>query len=214
LADAARYLRLPVGTLRSWVAGRAYPTAQGHKTFAPLIRPAQREPLVLSFLDLIEAHVLRALRTEHGVPVDRVRKALKYAEFKEGIDKLLLREDLLTGAGRLFLDRYGQLIELSASGQLAMRRVFDQHLQRVEWDRDRFPGRLFPFVSVDVDTKLRPIAIDPRVAFGRPIVQSVGVSTHTIAERLDAGESVEDLAADYDVTPAEIELAAVYERAA
>lgn len=36
-----------------------------------------------------------------------------------------------------------------------------------------------------------------------------GVSTHTIAEWLDAGESVDDLAADYDVTQADIEQAAL-----
>ena len=41
-----------------------------------------------------------------------------------------------------------------------------------------------------------------------------GVSTATIAERIDAGESVEDVAADYDLGQAEIEQAALYERAA
>lgn len=214
LAEAARYLRLPPGTLRSWVVGRAYPTASGQKTFAPLIRPAQKEPLVLSFWDLVEAHVLRALRTDHGVPVDRVRKALRYAEAKEGIDKLLLRKDLLAGAGRLFLERYGELVELTASGQLAMQKVFEQHLKRVEWDADRFPGRLYPFVASEGLSGERSIAIDPNVAFGRPTIRRAGVSTQAIAARLDAGESVDDLAADYGLTPSEIEYAAVYERAA
>lgn len=50
--------------------------------------------------------------------------------------------------------------------------------------------------------------------FGGPVVQRAGVSTQAIAERLDAGESVTDLAVDYDLTPAEVEQAAVYERAA
>jgi uncharacterized protein (DUF433 family) len=43
---------------------------------------------------------------------------------------------------------------------------------------------------------------------------SRGISTHAIAERLDAGESAADLAADYDLPPADIEQAALYERAA
>lgn len=38
--------------------------------------------------------------------------------------------------------------------------------------------------------------------------------TCKLAERLDAGETVDDLAADYDLTPADIEQAALYERAA
>lgn len=74
--------------------------------------------------------------------------------------------------------------------------------------------RLYPFVSVDGAGDARPIAIDPNVAFGRPVVQRAGVSTRATAERLDAGESVTDLAADYDLTAAEVEQAAVYERAA
>jgi uncharacterized protein (DUF433 family) len=165
-------------------------------------------------LDLVEAHVLRALRVDHRVPVDAVRGAVKYAESELQIDKLLLRLDLLTHAGRVLIERYGELIDLSASGQLAMRRVLENHLRRVEWDRDKLPLRFYPFVSADGPTSEKPIAIDPQIAFGRPIVQRGGISTSVIATRLDAGESVESLAADYDLTAVEIEQAAVYERAA
>ena len=41
-----------------------------------------------------------------------------------------------------------------------------------------------------------------------------GVSTGVIAERIDAGESVADLADDYGLTTEEVEQAVVYERAA
>ncbi len=214
LAEAARYLRLAPGTLRSWVVGRPYPAGGGTRTFTPLIRPAQKHPLVLSFWDLVEAHVLHALRTEHGVPVDQLRRALKYAETELDIERLLLRQDLLTHAGSVLIERYGKLIDLSASGQLAMRKMLERQLRRVEWDADRMPLRLFPFVASLDGTDERPIAIDPHVAFGRPVLQPSGVSTQTIASRLDAGESVADLAADYDLTTTDIEQAAVYERAA
>src|SRR4051812_4036299 len=80
LAEAARYVRLPVATLRSWVLGRQYPTAEGHTNFPPLIRPASSRPPWLSFSNLIEAHVLRSLRSDHGVPVKELRRALSYAE--------------------------------------------------------------------------------------------------------------------------------------
>ncbi len=72
LAEGARYLRLAPGTLRSWVVEREYPTTDGARRFAPLIRPAGKNPLALSFLDLLEAHVLRALRVDHRVKVDAV----------------------------------------------------------------------------------------------------------------------------------------------
>ncbi len=214
LAEAARYLRLPSATLRSWVLGRQYPTADGRGQFPPLIRPASRRPPLLSFSNLIEAHVVRSLRTEHGVPVKALRSALAYAERELGIDRLLLRSELRTEAGKVFLDRYGELIELTASGQLALRRLFDEHLKRVEWDSSKFPVRLYPFLSAVTPSEERPIVIDPRIAFGRPVVLRKGVSTAAIAERVDAGESVDDIAADYELGPSEIEQAIVYERAA
>ena len=214
LAEAARYVRLPAATLRSWVLGRRYPTASGSGDFPPLIKPASRRPPLLSFSNLIEAHVLRSLRTDHGVPVKALRQALAYAEKTLRIDRLLLRPELCADAGKVFLDRYGELIELTASGQLAMRRLFDEHLKRVEWDTSRFPVRLYPFLSASAPSEERPIVIDPRIAFGRPVVLRKGISTSVIAERVDAGESVDDIAADYDLGPSEIEQAIVYERAA
>jgi uncharacterized protein (DUF433 family) len=162
---------------------------------------------------LIEAHVLRALRTDHGVSVKDVRTALRYAQGELGIQRLLLRRELCSEGGELFLERYGQLISLSASGQIAMKRVLDEHLKRVDWDEWQFPIRLYPFLTAETTAAEKPIAIDPKIAFGRPILRSRGVTTEAIAERIDAGESIDDLAADYDLDLEKIEQAAVYERA-
>jgi uncharacterized protein (DUF433 family) len=45
-------------------------------------------------------------------------------------------------------------------------------------------------------------------------VRRRSIATSTIAERVDAGESVNDIAADYDLAQSKIEQAVVYERAA
>lgn len=213
LTEAARYLKLPAATLRSWVIGRAYPKGQTVATFQPLIKPARKQPPLLSFYNLIEAHVLRSLRTEHGVAIKELRKAIRYAERTFDIERLLLSDDLRTNAGEVFLEEYGKLISLTASGQLAMRRLLEDHLKRVEWDQWKFPVRLYPYLSAE-PTVARAIAIDPGIAFGRPVVLRMGVATETIAGRIDAGETVGDLAEDYDLEPGEIEEAVVYERAA
>ena len=81
------------------------------------------------------------------------RARLHSAERELRIERLLLRKELCTDAGQLFLDRYGELISLSASGQLAMRRLFEQHLKRVEWDAWKFPIRLYPFLSAEAQRK-------------------------------------------------------------
>ena len=213
LAEAARYLKLPAATLRSWVAGRPYPKAESVGRFQPLIHPPSRQSSILSFWNLIEAHVLRSLRTDHGVSIRALRQALAFAERTLQIERLLLRRELRTDAGRVFLDRYGELIDLSASGQLAMRQLLEEHLKRVEWDEWQFPVRLYPFVSTEGPSSERSIAIDPKIAFGRPIVIRAGVSTAAIAERIDAKETVDELAADYGLSVTEIEQAVLFERA-
>jgi uncharacterized protein (DUF433 family) len=169
---------------------------------------------LLSFWNLVEAHVLRALRTEHGISLKDLREAVRYAERHLRIERLLLYKRLCTDAGELFLDRYGQLINLSASGQLAMRKMLDEHLKRIEWAEVTFPIRLYPFIASSAERPEKPIAIDPAIAFGRPIVASAGVTTQAIADRIDAGETPEEIASDYGLATHDIEQAVMYERAA
>lgn len=212
LSEAARYVRLPQATLRSWVGGREYPARDGRRRFEPLIRPADRDRLILSFNNLVEAHVLRALRTEHGVSIQAVRTALACAEQEFKIERLLLSKELRASAGELFLVQYGQLVNLSRSGQLAMKRLLEAYLKRIEWKTD-FPVRLYPFMAAEV-SDARPIAIDPAVEFGRPILARRSIPTSVIVERIDAGEKVADVAEDYELTEEEVEEAVLYERAA
>ncbi len=214
LHEAAHYLRLPSATLRSWIVGRRYSTADGDKGFSPLIKPASTQPPMLSFTNLIEAHILRALRTEHGVSVKALRNALAFAQKTLGVERLLLSPELRAEAGRIFLDRYGELIDLSNSGQLAMRQLLETHLRRVVWDETRFPIRLYPFLASVDNGGGRTIAIDPRISFGRPVISSKSISTAAIANRIDSGESVQDIAADYDLEQREVEQAVLYEHAA
>jgi uncharacterized protein (DUF433 family) len=213
ITEAGRYLRLSPATLRSWFLGRPYPTAHGLSQFAPVLKLAKKDPATLSFSNLIEAHVLQSLRTEHCVPLLHVRQALGYAERELKIDRLLRREELRTAGGELFLDRYGELMNLSASGQLAMREVFEAHVRRVEWGKLRLRVRLYPFLVWE-SADAKPIVIDPQISFGRPVVSNTFVSTRSIVERIDAGEKVEDVAHDYDLTREAVEEALVFERAA
>ena len=213
VAEAAAYLHIPAATLRSWVAGRTYPRTDGIGSFPPLIQVPSSEAGLLSFNNLVEAHVLRSLRTRYGVPIRAVRPALTYAEEQLKIRRLLLSEELQTSGGEIFLERFGQLINLSKSGQLAVKKLLEAHLRRVERDEHDLPVRLFPFLTGDLDGP-RSVVIDPGVSFGRPTLTGTGISTGALVQRIDAGEEVRDLAEDYGIEADLIEQAVVYERAA
>ena len=214
IAEAARYLKIAPATLRSWIAGREYPTQEGTSFFSPLMTTPEEDPPRLSFNNLVEAHILRALRTQHGVSIDAVRKAIAFAGKHYKIKRLLLSPELRTDAGDLLLDKYGELVNLSKSGQLALKKVLEVYLKRVEWDETKVPTRFYPFSTSDALDARKIIVIDARLSFGRPVVSRRGVSTAAIVDRIDAGESVAEVATDYELEPREIEEAIIYERAA
>ena len=49
------------------------------------------------------------------------------------------------------------------------------------------------------------VVIDPMVSAGRPVIEGTGLVTQLIAERYKAGESINDLANDYERGTEEIE---------
>jgi uncharacterized protein (DUF433 family) len=55
------------------------------------------------------------------------------------------------------------------------------------------------------------LAINPRIAFGRPTVERKAIKTSIIAERFKVGESKEDLTEDYDLEVLEVEEAIRFE---
>jgi hypothetical protein len=80
ISESARYLLIPVGTLRSWLHGRFYPTGEGKRFFKPLIELPNPAIPQLSFTNLVEAHVLRVIRKDHQIRLDKVRTTLDYID--------------------------------------------------------------------------------------------------------------------------------------
>jgi uncharacterized protein (DUF433 family) len=188
----------------------------GERRFSdPLIKlPDKSEPL-LSFTNVVEAHVLAAIRRRHEIPMQKVRPALDYLEGTLGRVHPLAHEELLTDGVSLFVENLGQIINLSRSGQLGIKELIRAHLERVSHDRDGFAGRLFPFTRPQRETSQpRVVVLDPRVSFGRPSISGTSVRTEVVACRLKTGESIDEIAADYNLSEEQIQEAIRYELAA
>lgn len=193
-----------------WIFGQAYPTAGGAKRSRPIIAVAAAPPPRLSFVNMVEAHVLSAIRYHHGLSLPTVRRAVEYLTREFGSSHPLAEEQFQTDGVNLFVERLG-LLNVSAPGQFAMREILSALLRRIDRDEHGLAIRLYPFsrrpspVAQALAESPRLIVIDPRIGFGRPVLSGTGVTTLSIAERFDAGESIEALATDYSRPREEIE---------
>lgn len=212
LVEAARYLRLPSRTLRNWLVGWDYPTQGGPRSSVRLIEPASSQPLLLSFVNLTEAHVLAAIRRKHNLSLHAVRKSLDYLTRKHPSSHPLIDQQFETDGVSLFVDFYGNLENISQEGQTEIRECVKAYLERIERDPAGIPIKLYPYTRDGDEPQPRSVVIDPRVAFGRPVLAGTGISTAVVAERFDAGEALADLASDYGRRQEEIEEAIRVER--
>lgn len=205
ISDAARYLRIPAGTIRSWTLGRHYPTLNGSNFFKPLIAIKDLKPRLLSFTNLIEIHVLRAIRKHHKIDLDKVRIALDFIDEQFPVPHPLASERFHTNGVDLLIEKYGSLINASKHGQTELKEALNAHLERIEVDDTGLAIKLYPFTRSHEENNPRIVAIDPRIAFGRLVIAGTGISTSVLAERYQAGESIDDLAYDYECDRFKIE---------
>jgi uncharacterized protein (DUF433 family)/DNA-binding transcriptional ArsR family regulator len=164
-------------------------------------------------VNLVEVHVLGALRRQHRLSLPKIRRSLRFLAKQYPDSRHPLAElDLSTDGFALFVEEVGKLVDASEEGQLAMRRLLEAHLKRVDKDIRGLPVRLYPFTrkpglrgDESVSETPRSVVIDPEIAFGRPVLAGTGIPTEVIADRYRAGDSIHEIAEDYHRPPAEIE---------
>jgi len=213
VSEIAHNLQLPRSTVRNWALGREASSSPPQHGFKPVILIASRAAQLLSFQNLVELHVLSAIRRNHDVKLPAVRKAVTYLRKSLHTDHPLSDRQMLTDGKDLFIEQYGELINASQDGQMEMKLVLEAYLRRIERDPAGSPVKLYPFTRSHLPDDVRPVSIDPRVSFGRPCLAGTGIPTAVIMERYKAGDTIGLLAVDYRRAPDEIEEAIRYEAA-
>jgi uncharacterized protein (DUF433 family) len=210
ITEAARYLNIPLATLRSWVKGRFYPIGDGtkRKFFRPAIVLDQARPQ-LSFINLIEAHVLDGMRRDESIPFYKIRIALEYLQDQYSSPHPLADNWFLTDGFDLFIEDLNDVINVSRRGQLEM--IVKNYLRRIDRDVKGVPVRLYPYVKTRPPEAPPLVVIDPLISFGKPVLVGTGIPTSILAERFYAGDSMDVLAKDYGRERSEIEEAVQYE---
>lgn len=205
-SEAARFLRVPASTVRAWAFGQGYKSKSGeNRRFKPVIDTADPDARRLSFVNLVELLVLAAIRKEHQVELRQVRSAVEYLRKKFPSKHPLADNDFQTDGIDLFVEKYGDLLNISRDGQIAMKEIIQQYLKLVERDASGVPFKLHLPRRADGPEPLAAVVIDPERGFGRPVLDGHGIRTEVVVERFQAGESIASLADDYGLDASMIE---------
>jgi len=183
-SEAARLLKMTPSRVTRWLRGYSYwrpaTSAQRHEQ-PPVVRSNLRPvggALVLSFLDLMELRVIHALVDEVGLSLQQIRAAARVASDLFGTHYPFatrrVYHDQVTLFARLSDDA---VVELSKRDQqLISAHVFEPYLTEVDFDpASSLANRWWPL------GRAIPIVLDPRVAFGAPVVAGTATRTDVIA---------------------------------
>jgi uncharacterized protein (DUF433 family) len=219
---AARMLLLPLSTLKAWVFGATWRDRKTHRDryYEPLISPPHPNDRLLSFVNLVEAHVLKAIRRRHLVQMFKARGAIELLKQRYETSHPLADVDLYAIGSELFVEEFGSLINVTRGEQFGWE-FLKIYLQRIDRNLTGMATKLYPFVVPPVQVgsqiietdKSKLIAIDPLISFGRPVITGTGIPTEAIADRFWGGDTIDELMEDFGRNKTEIEYALRYERA-
>jgi uncharacterized protein (DUF433 family) len=187
--EAARYARTTQQTIGNWERIRS-------NRAGAVSKRDQREGL--SYLQLIEVGVVAAMR-KSGVTLERIRQAREYLCNALDTQYPFAHYRFKTDGRFLFMD-YDQIVKsdkdkllaLNENGQLAWNEILSALLHEFEYDTE-----VGTVLRWRVDGYDSPVRLDPRIAFGAPHVN--GIATWVLRERWKSGESLADIAEDYEL---------------
>jgi uncharacterized protein (DUF433 family) len=198
ISEAAFYVRVPQSTLYAWTKGQNYHLASGHRrAFKPLIDLADKKNGLLSFYNLVEAHILRFTTEDRNLPLQSVRKALDYVHEAFPGPHPLLTHEFESSGNELFVTALGMTLNATAHGQRVMRDILKQYLALIPRDASGLPARVFPRNS-------KRLAIDPYFSSGKPIVRDRGITASVLWGRHKSGEDFAQIASDYGISASEV----------
>ncbi len=195
VAEAARYAQIKPRTVARW--------------HSSAVLSAKDKGKPLSYLQLVEVAFVATFR-ELGVSLQKIRKAREYLAQKFDSEFPFAEIRLMTEGHHVLLDlqsvepdaELGYLILADQDGQEAWQSLISERFTQFDYEAG-LAIRWYP------QGKGQPVVIDPRIYFGAPTVR--GIPTWAIKGRYDAGESVDDIAMDFDLGKEQVQRALSFE---
>jgi uncharacterized protein (DUF433 family) len=204
-AEADRIARVTSNTSRRWLKGYHFWYDEERREMPP-ITPGRGKQDAVSFVDLVEVAVIGKLR-KRNFSLKRIRQINAYCRLYLQVPRPLVTQKFKVAGQSIFLEEdFDVLVDVGReAGMLAWREVLEPFLEDVEYENE-LARRWWPLGR---DHK---VVVDPDYGFGLPIIEGVGVRTEIIAERREAGDSIEEITYDFGVTPDQIEDALLWEK--
>lgn len=199
LRESAGYLGVPKSTLQHWAR-----PSKDWPSLITYVAHAGREASI-PFVGFAEAYVLSAFRRA-GVPMQRIRPAVERLATEIGVDHALASERLCTDGAEVLYDyavtQDDDLLELTVvrTGQKQFSDLVREYLHRVRYGDDGW------MIVVELPTYAHArVVVNPRRAFGFPLLIHGGARVEDLVDRFKAGDSVAEIAEDFAVPDAEVE---------
>ncbi|HEX2357607.1 MAG TPA: DUF433 domain-containing protein [Micromonosporaceae bacterium] len=196
--EAAEHLQIPERTIRYWLAHQAAGRPLVHS-----VHPERKGWPSVPFVALVEAYVLRALRNL-GLSTDKIGDAAADVRRTFGTEYGLANRRITTDGVDVFV-HYLETDEIARAGdrQMPFRKVIDDYLRYIVWDDDDdIPKRL---TLRKYDPAVAKVVIDPRFAWGAPIVEPARVTVDTILGMWRGGENPDVVADEYGLSVEQVQ---------
>lgn len=207
VSEAARLLGVKQVHIRGWINGYANSSA------GPVIKRDFDDQRTVSFLDLMELRFIAFFRAQ-GVSMPTIRRAAERArkEWRVQHPLALSSAKYVTDRKKVFATAAEETDDPvawdMASGQHEMWGTIEQTIEKgVLFDPKNYLAKTWrPFPA-----QFPNVVIDPRIAFGRPVVAGTQVPTSVLFRQWKAEGHTDRVAKWFEVSPEVVSTAVEYE---
>jgi uncharacterized protein (DUF433 family) len=168
------------------------------------LAPESPRAASLPFVAVVEAHMLAGFR-ELGLSPAELRKSVTRIRRELSDEYALATRRVATDGVSLLIDMAESFEnpawERARDGQRVISEVIQRYLKFVRWDPPHIHAtrlRLKTYQGADV-------IIDPRFAFGQPVLEREKIRVGDVLDTFWAGESYRTIASEFGVNPDEVE---------
>ncbi len=215
-AMAGRLVGLGAWCVRRWLQGYDYKYSAGdigeirtgHK--GPVIQRSKSDDSpYASFIELIDLLFVKKF-LDHGLSLQKIRKALKEAEELLGGYHYAQR-DFFTDGKNIYLqvkNTADSLLELLSGGQWVIAPIIKQLAHQIDFDEPSgLAQRWYPLGTEGM------IVLDPRISFGKPTIVGRGITSANVYDFYIGEEKrIKRVCEWMDLNSKEVEAAVIFEQ--